>query len=106
MSDSKQSANEELRHALRLCMEQMCERCREAADALTASIPCLTGCEIKKIAKAALAEPPRNCDLYTVGKALSKYGFPTKIKQWGEKEWIDFCEWLVSEAKGATDEQK
>lgn len=49
--------------------------------------------------RAALSDPPRNCDLYTVGEALRKYGFPTKIKPWGEKEWLDFCEWLVSEVE-------
>ena len=52
--------------------------------------------------KSALAEPLRNCDLYSVGEALRKYGFPTKIKPWGEKEWLDFCEWLVSEVEGET----
>ena len=52
--------------------------------------------------KSALAEPLRNCDVYTVGEALRKYGFPTKIKPWGEKEWLDFCEWLVSEVEGKT----
>ena len=49
------------------------------------------------IACDAVSAPPRNCDVYTVGEALRKYGFPTKIKPWGEKEWLDFCEWLVSE---------
>lgn len=71
-----------------------------------ADLRCADLREAHEALNAALAEPPRNCDLYTVGEALSKYGFPTKIKQWGEKEWLDFCEWLVSEAKGATDEQK
>ena len=52
--------------------------------------------------KSALAEPLRNCDVYTVGEALRKYGFPTKIKPWGEKEWLDSCEWLVSEVEGET----
>ena len=52
--------------------------------------------------EAALSEPLRNCDVYTVGEALRKYGFPTKIKPWGEKEWLDFCEWLVSEVEGKT----
>ena len=52
--------------------------------------------------RAALSDPPRNCDVYTVGEALRKYGFPTKIKPWGEKEWLDFCEWLVSEVEGET----
>ena len=54
------------------------------------------------IACDAVSAPPRNCDLYTVGEALRKYGFPTKIKPWGEKEWLDFCEWLVSEVEGET----
>ena len=51
------------------------------------------------IACDAVSAPPRNCDVYTVGEALRKYGFPTKIKPWGEKEWLDFCEWLVSEVE-------
>lgn len=54
------------------------------------------------IACDAVSAPPRNCDVYTVGEALRKYGFPTKIKPWGEKEWLDFCEWLVSEVEGET----
>lgn len=53
--------------------------------------------------KSALAAPLRNCDLYTVGEALRKYGFPTKIKPWGEKEWLDFCEWLMSEVEAETE---
>ena len=56
--------------------------------------------------KSALAAPLRNCDVYTVGEALRKYGFPTKSKPWGEKEWLDFCEWYISEAKGETDGKK
>ena len=58
--------------------------------------------EIADRIEAALSEPLRNCDVYTVGEALRKYGFPTKIKPWGEKEWLDFCEWLVSEVEGET----
>ena len=60
-------------------------------------------CDLLSLAdriEAALSEPLRNCDVYTVGEALRKYGFPTKIKPWGEKEWLDFCEWLVSEVEG------
>ena len=55
---------------------------------------------------AALSAPPRNCDRYTLSEALRKYGFPTKSKPWGEKEWLDFCEWYISEAKGEANEQK
>ena len=54
----------------------------------------------------ALSAPPRNCDRYTLSEALRKYGFPTKSKPWGEKEWLDFCEWYISEAKGETDGKK
>ena len=59
-----------------------------------------------KDARAALSAPPRNCDKYTLAESLRKYGFPTKSKPWGEKEWLDFCEWYISEAKGETDGRK
>ena len=52
------------------------------------------------VIETALSAPPRNCDKYTLAESLRKYGFPTKSKPWGEKEWIDFCEWYISEAKG------
>ena len=58
---------------------------------------------ISECARTALSAPPRNCDRYTISEALRKYGFPTKSKPWGEKEWLDFCEWYISEAKGKTD---
>lgn len=53
---------------------------------------------------AALSAPPRNCDKYTLAESLRKYGFPTKSKPWGEKEWLDFCEWYISESKGYANE--
>ena len=59
-----------LRGALELCVKEMCARCREAADALTSSIPCINGCETLRIAKEALALPRRNCD---VGTAEEQY---------------------------------
>lgn len=55
---------------------------------------------ISECARTALSAPPRNCDKYTLAESLRKYGFPTKSKPWGEKEWLDFCEWYISEAKG------
>ena len=61
---------------------------------------------ISECARTALSVPPRNCDRYTLSEALRKYGFPTKSKPWGEKEWLDFCEWYISEAKGETDGKK
>ena len=80
-------------------------------EALEASIPIMRAClfdyynttDVNKVVgemKAALSAPPRNCDRYTLSEALRKYGFPTKSKPWGEKEWLDFCEWYISEAKG------
>ena len=54
----------------------------------------------------SLAAQTRNCDRYTIAEALRKYGFPTKSNPWGEKEWLDFCEWLFDEAKGSTDGSK
>lgn len=41
-------------------------------------------------------KPIRNFDKYTLAEALRKYGFPTKSKHWGEKEWLDFCEWCLA----------
>ena len=98
LSDSKQSANEELRHALRLCVEQMCARCREAADALTASVPCLMGCETLKIAKAALDRTPMNCEALSKAEVLAELDSRSFSKE-------DTIEWLYT-VQGATDEQK
>ena len=58
---------------------------------------------ISECARTALSAPPRNCDRYTLSEALRKYEFPTKSKPWREKEWLDFCEWYISEAKGEAD---
>lgn len=62
--------------------------------------------QIEEWAEAALSAPPRNCDKYTLAESLRKYGFPTKSKPWGEKEWLDFCEWYISESKGETNGSK
>ena len=59
---------------------------------------------ISECARSALSAPPRNCDKYTLAESLRKYGFPTKSKPWGEKEWLDFCEWYISESKGYANE--
>lgn len=53
-----------------------------------------------KDARAALSSPLRNCDKYTLEEAFHKYGSPTKGHPWEEIEWLDFLEWLFSEAKG------
>lgn len=53
---------------------------------------------IERYARDGLKIPKRNCDKFTIGEALCKYGFPTKSKPWGEKEWLDFCEWYIGES--------
>ena len=52
-----------LRAALKLCMDELCDRCRDLASARGNPLPCLNGCEPVRKAKAALAAPPRNCDM-------------------------------------------
>lgn len=61
-----------MREALKLCVDEMCNRCRELAAARGNSLPCLQGCEPVRKAKAALAAPPRNCDLPEVAKGQPK----------------------------------
>lgn len=52
-----------LREALKLCVDEMCDRCRDLSVARGNPLPCLSGCETVRKAKAALAAPPRNCDV-------------------------------------------
>lgn len=54
-----------LREALKLCVDEMCNRCHESAAARGNPLPCMSGCEPVRKAKAALAAPPRNCDVGT-----------------------------------------
>ena len=87
-----------MREALRGLLEIVCIDCNSSYKVDGKCVKC----QRMVAAESALSEPLRNCDVYTVGEALRKYGFPTKIKPWGEKEWLDFCEWLVSEVEGET----
>lgn len=59
-----------LREALKLCMDEMCNRCRDLAAARSNPLPCLQGCEPVRKARAALAAPPRNCDIYLTEEAV------------------------------------
>jgi hypothetical protein len=52
-----------LREALELCVKGMCGFCRMDAEARGMTTECVNGCEAFRKAKAALAAPPRNCDL-------------------------------------------
>ena len=49
-----------LHEALKLCMDEMCSRCRDLAAARSNPLPCLQGCEPVRKAKAALAALPNN----------------------------------------------
>ena len=96
-----------LRYALKLCMRQMCERCREIADALTGSLPCLEGCETLRIAKRALAAPQRNCDRFDGDKdklieaCMSERGLLV-TEDFREV----FADWLLEKVNGGDDEQR
>ena len=52
--------------ALKLCMDELCKMCRAEAKARGDTSPCVNECETIRIAKAALAKPARNCDVFTV----------------------------------------
>lgn len=68
--------------------------------------------EIRDIALAALAEPPRNCDNAGSWLDLYKHFHAPKGMREMPPEWVDaiaaFCHWLVAtpNAKGATDGSK
>lgn len=77
-----------LREALKLCVDEMCDRCRELAVARGNPLPCLSGCEPVRKAKAALAAPPRNCDRFASA----------------EEAWYAYDEWAESyRAQGKTE---
>lgn len=57
--------NNELREALKSCVDEMCDRCRELAAARGNPLPCLNGCEPVRKAKFTLVKPLRNCDVGT-----------------------------------------
>ena len=54
-----------LREAVKLCLRGMCGYCRMDAEARGMTTECVNGCEVMLGAKAALAAPPRNCDVGT-----------------------------------------
>lgn len=54
-----------LREALEFCVKGMCGFCRMDAEARGMTTECVNGCEALRKAKAALAAPPRNCDIHT-----------------------------------------
>lgn len=56
-----------LQDALKLCIKEMCNYCRNEAIARGLELTCVDGCEAYKIAQAALALPLRNCDRFHTG---------------------------------------
>lgn len=62
-----------LREALKLCVDEMCDRCRELAAARGNPLPCLSGCEPVRKAKLALVKPLRNCDVGTAEEQEKRF---------------------------------
>ena len=112
--EKKMEANNKLREALKLCVDEMCDRCRELAAARGNPLPCLSGCEPVRKAKFALLKPPRNCD---------RFGGDYKMLHMAWFDWtgspsgqnadgtvkLTFAEWLLApatERKGEADGSK
>lgn len=102
-----------LREALKLCVDEMCDRCRELAAARGNPLPCLSGCEPVRKAKFALVKPLRNCDRFD--------SFPQAYDEWYKTEVLPrvngvvggvespFEEWLflpATEQKGENNANK
>lgn len=93
-----------LREAVKLCMDEMCSRCRELAAARSNPLPCLQGCEPVRKAKAALAAPPRNCDRFQT-KFDAKRAWE-KVCKAGLPEQGPFEDWIfapATEQEGGSD---
>lgn len=58
--------------------------------------------EMLPIIDAALAEPPRNCDVYTT---TDKARWAYHMEGDGLMTMQAFCDWFLAEAEGANDEQ-
>lgn len=65
--------NNKLREALKMCVDELCARCRDLAKAQGDPMPCLNGCEPVRKAKAALSTPSRNCDVGTAEEQVARY---------------------------------
>lgn len=59
-----------MREALEACIEAMCRYCRMEAGR---DRVCVHGCETLKMANAALAAPPRNCDVGTAEEQDARF---------------------------------
>ena len=108
--------NNQLREALKLCVDEMCNRCREPAAARGNPLPCLSGCEPVRKAKAVLAAPPRNCDVGTADDWIERFsvvcercsGSDCDHRIFKDEEVCDcFARWLqMAYEKGGNDGNK
>ena len=89
-----------LREALKLCVDEMCDRCRDLAVARGNPLPCLSGCEPVRKAKAALAAPLRNCDRYaSAEEAWDAYDeWADSYRAQGKTEPLNEVGWLFAPA--------
>ena len=88
-----------LREALKLCMDELCDRCRDLSVARGNPLPCLSGCETVRKAKATLSAPPRNCDLPEVAKDPWRAWLDDK-SNWDEfgSPKLEIHDWLLAPA--------
>lgn len=83
--------SEAMEKALKLCISEMCEQCREAAGAeakrykMPHHVVCVNECETLRIAKDALALPRRQCDVGTAEEQAERMRrqFCAKLKRDG-----------------------
>ena len=80
-----------LREALELCVKGMCGYCRMDAEARGMTTECVNGCEALLMAKAALAAPPRNCDVGTEGEQVKRFTIFCKSQRLHSPGHADFC---------------
>ena len=65
--------NNKLREALKLCLRGMCGYCRMDAEARGMTTECVNGCKVMLDAKAALAEPVKNCEVGTAEEQSERF---------------------------------
>ena len=102
-----------MREALEKCTNELCEHCKKAYELkFRAQVCCESWCDTVRIAKAALAAPPRNCDRFaTWEEAMQSFRrlalHEKPLALWLGSEIEGFARWLfASSQEGATDGSK
>jgi len=95
ITKAPQGNDAKMRAALKLCMEMMCVYCTESTDET-----CMNGCETLRMAKAALAAPPRNCDRFTDAEDAFM-AYRDTLRDGDVVSSIGYGEWLFAKAEGA-----